>query len=53
MREIYLLIYDYTTQKVFKKFFETEYEKDKFKNKLMFSKKLVVLADSCSKYDLD
>lgn len=53
MREIYLLIYDYTTQKVFKKIFETEYEKDKFKNKLMFSRKLVVLADGCSKYDLD
>ncbi|MBQ7798707.1 MAG: hypothetical protein IJ371_06260 [Clostridia bacterium] len=53
MKNIYLVIYDYSTDKYFKKHFETEYEKDKFKNKLMFSKKLVVVKDSAENYYLD
>ena len=52
-REIYLIIYDYSKNKSFKKEFENEFEKDKFKNKLMFSKKLVVLKDSAENYYLD
>lgn len=48
--KIYLLIYDYTKDKCFKKYFETEFEKDKFKRKLNYSKKLKVLKDGCNKY---
>ena len=53
MKNIYLVIYDYSTDKYFKKYFETEYEKDKFANKLRFSKKLVVVRDSMECYYLD
>lgn len=52
-KDIYLVIYDYSTNKYFKKYFETEYEKDKFVNKLKFSKKIVVVRDSCEDYFLD
>lgn len=53
MKNIYLVIYDYSTDKYFKKYFESEYEKDKFVNKLRFSKKLVVVRDSMECYFLD
>lgn len=44
--KIYLLIYNRETHKQFFKYFETEYEKDKFKWKLKYSKKLLVIEDS-------
>lgn len=53
MKDIYLVIYDYSSDKYFKKYFESEYEKDKFKNRLRFSKKLVVVRDSMECYFLD
>ena len=44
--EIKLLLGDRTTGKSFYKYFDTEYEKQKFIAKLKYSKKLVVL-DNC------
>ena len=46
MNKIYLLLYNRETHKQFFKYFTSEYEKDKFKNKLRFSKKLMVIEDS-------
>lgn len=46
MNTIWLEIYDITTKKSFKKYFACEYDKNKFKNKLRFSKKLIVIRDS-------
>jgi hypothetical protein len=46
MNKLYLLLQDLTTKKQFFKYFETEFEMDKFKRKLKFSKKLVILEDS-------
>lgn len=43
---IYLILLDLQRMKEFKKYFRTEYEKDKFKKKLKFSKKIKVLEDS-------
>lgn len=45
-RKIYLEILDLKKGKTFKKYFNTEFEKDKFKRKLKFSNKLKVVADS-------
>ena len=42
----YLYLLDITTNKRFFKYFDTEFEMDKFKRKLHFSKKLVILEDS-------
>ena len=39
---IYLELYDITTGKTFKKTFDCEYDKQKFKRKLRFSKKLFI-----------
>ena len=39
----YLVLGDVNTRKTFKKYFETEYERDKFVRKLKYSKKLVVI----------
>ena len=50
----YLYILDTLSNKRFFKYFDTEYEMDKFKRKLQFSKKLVILEDSrerCFYYD--
>lgn len=44
--KIYLLLYNRETHKQFFKYFSSEYEKDKFKNKLRFSKKLMIIEDS-------
>ena len=41
---IYLLLYDRTTEKQFKKEFATEWERDKFKRQLRYSTKLKVLS---------
>lgn len=46
MDNLYLVLYDITTKKQFKKYFECEYELDKFKRKLHYSRKLVIIKDS-------
>lgn len=43
---IYLELLDVTTMKTFKKYFETEFERDKFARKLRFSNKLFVVSKS-------
>ena len=44
--KLYLLLQDITSGKQFFKYFETEYEMDKFKRKLKYSKKLMIIEDS-------
>lgn len=44
--KLYLYIWDTLSNKKFFKYFDTEFEMDKFKRKLHFSKKLVILEDS-------
>ena len=46
MNKLYLLLQKIDDKKQFFKYFETEYEMDKFKRKLKFSKKLVIIEDS-------
>ena len=41
--DIYLDLLDITTRKTFRKYFKSEYERDKFRRKLKYSKKLMVL----------
>lgn len=41
--EIYLELLDLKTMKTFKKYFKTEFERDKFIRKLRYSKRLKVL----------
>jgi len=40
---IYLELYDLSTNKIFKKYFECEFDRDKFERKLRYSKKLRVI----------
>lgn len=42
-RNIYLDLLDLKTLKTFRKYFKTEFERDKFARKLEYSKKLKVL----------
>ena len=49
-KKIYLLLYNRETNKQFFKYFNTEFEKDKFKRKLYYSKKLLVIEDSSDIY---
>lgn len=44
--KIYLLLMNVETKKQFFKYFDTEFEMDKFKRKLKYSKKLVIIEDS-------
>lgn len=46
MEKLYLLIINLDTKKQFFKYFDTEYEMDKFKMKLRYSKKLMIIEDS-------
>lgn len=46
MKKLYLLIINLDTKKQFFKYFETEFEMDKFKRKLRYSKKLMIIEDS-------
>lgn len=46
MNKLYLLLQDLTTKKQFFKYFDTEYDMDKFKRKLKYSKKIVIIEDS-------
>ena len=53
--KLYLLLQDITSGKQFFKYFETEYEMDKFKRKLRYSKRIMVIEDSrdlCYGYDI-
>lgn len=42
----YLLIMDLTTNKQFFKYFDVEYEMDKFKRRIKYSNKLEIIEDS-------
>ena len=46
MDKLYLLLQDLISGKQFFKYFDTEFEMDKFKRKLHFSKKLAIIEDS-------
>lgn len=46
MSKLYLLLMDLTTNKQFFKYFDSEFEMDKFKRKLKYSKKLIIIEDS-------
>lgn len=46
MNKLYLLLKDLISGKTFFKYFNTEFEMDKFKRKLKFSKKLAIIEDS-------
>ena len=49
---LYLVLYNRETKKQFTKYFETEFEMDKFKRKLNYSKKLFIIEDSRDTYYL-
>ena len=46
MKELYLVLFDITTHKEFKKYFASEFQMDKFKKKLHYSTKLYIIEDS-------
>lgn len=46
MNKLYLLLQDLISGKQFFKYFDTEWEMDKFKRKLKFSRKLIIIEDS-------
>ena len=46
MKRVWLVLYNIETKRRFTKYFETEYAKDKFKEKLRYSKRLFVIEDS-------
>ena len=43
---LYLVLFDVDHRKQFRKYFDTEFEMDKFIRKLRYSKKLTVIKDS-------
>ena len=46
MTDLYLILFDVTTFKEFKKHFSNEYQMDKFIRKLHYSRKLYIIKDS-------
>lgn len=44
--KLYLLLQNIELKKQFFKYFETEYEMDKFKRKLKYSSKIMIIEDS-------
>jgi hypothetical protein len=48
--KIWLVLLNVDTLKRFTKYFETEYEKDKFKRKIRYLNKLIVIEDSSDIY---
>lgn len=46
LMKLYLVLYNRETKKQFTKYFDCEYEMDKFKRKLYYSKRLFVIEDS-------
>jgi len=51
LNNIYLILQSNLTNKQFTKYFNSEFEKDKFKRKLKYSKKLIVINDSTDPYN--
>lgn len=54
--KLYLLLMNIITKKQFFKYFETEYEMDKFKRKIKYSSKIMIIEDSRElnlNYDID
>lgn len=47
---IYLILYDLTTKKEFTKYFKCEFDKEKFKRKLRYSKKLMIIDENDTEY---
>ena len=43
--KIYLVLYNKETKKQFKKYFDSEYQRDKFLRKLKYSKKIILIED--------
>lgn len=44
--KVYLALYNIKTKKSFIKYFNSEYDKDKFKRKLTYSRLLIIIEDS-------
>lgn len=44
--KIYLVLYDIVNEREFTKYFNTEFEKEKFKIKLRYSKKLIIVDEN-------
>lgn len=51
--KLYLVLLDKTTMRQFRKYFDCEFDMDKFIRKLHYSKKLCVLKDSREEYFID
>ena len=48
--KVYLVLLDKTTNKEFTKYFKCEFDKEKFKRKLMYSKKLIIIDENYIDY---
>lgn len=48
--KIYLILLDKETNKTFTKYFKCEFDKEKFKRKLRYSKKLTVMGENFTDY---
>jgi len=46
MENLYLLLQNIETKRQFFKYFQTEYEMDKFKRKIKYSTKIIIIEDS-------
>ena len=44
-KEVKLLLYDLTTKKTFYKYFDTEFERDKFIRRSKYFKKILIIKD--------
>ena len=53
MNKIFLVLYSRKSKSRFFKYFETEYEKDKFKRKIRYSKDIFIIEDSTDIYFTD
>ena len=53
MSKLYLTLYNKERKQTFTKYFDNEFKMDKFKRKLMFSKRLIVIEDSRDIYFYD
>lgn len=51
--DVYLVILDTRTNKQFTKYFETEFNKDKYKRYLKYKGRYIILEDSSDMYFLD
>lgn len=53
MNKIWLVLYNKDTKRYFTKYFETEFQKDKFKRKIKYIKNLMLIEDSCDIFFTD